>query len=249
MEEIHYDRRQRRPLWPWIIGAIALVLFFSLISNNREKDRDTLARTETESGSGEEGGRAQADEEGQLTGRADETEDLNSDDYVTRKTEENRTKLDKENERASSMRDADCIREFDRFVSTNSASKSEGINHDYTHDGLRYLSCSLSALVSQSGSRRLENKREQLLENASALRRDPESDKHPELIRESFDNSVDILESIQKDSHPELRSKIAELREACKDFDTDKSTLEQKDKVQDFFEQANQVIGEMTKDN
>lgn len=210
MAEIRVEKR-KKPLWPWILGLLAVVVAaFLLLNNNEVKEaEEDLATTVT----GNEGGQA--------AGMA-----------------ENETKASTE------VTGIACIDKFSSFVQENQASKKAGANHAYTHDGLKYLSCSLESLIEDNNlnDAGLEDKRKSLTEAAKKIQEEASSENHANEIKSAFKDAVAIMEELQETSYPDLKDKIAEVRNAAKDLEVNSTTLEQEDELDDFFKKASNAL-------
>lgn len=216
MAEIKVEKR-RKPAWPWIIGALAIILaaFLFLNRDNFEETENPVASTGTNQQEGVAGGKSDSDNEISTS--------------------------------ASEITGSDCIQKFSSFVQNNKAKAMEGVHHSYTHDGLKYLSCSLESLIDQNNVKNaeLDKKQSQLSQTAEAVQKNVDSDDHISKIKDAFKESVDILETIQEENYPELKDKVAEVRKAASSLETKTSTLEQKDELARFFEKASEVVTEM----
>lgn len=218
MAEIRVEKR-RKPLWPWIIGVLAIILVAFLLLNrdNIENNENSVASTGTVQKEGVSGGKS---------------DNEFSDNTVPS---------------AIKVTGTDCINKFSGFIQENKTKSMEGVDHAYTHDGLHYLSCSLESLIDQNNVQNAElaKKQNKLNQTAKDIRKDLNSENHSNMIKDAFKESVDIMETIQKESYPELKDNVAEVRKAANDLEAKPSALEQKEEIGQFFEKASKVVTEM----
>lgn len=139
------------------------------------------------------------------------------------------------------------VNEFIRFVEEDEASPEMGKDHEYTAQGIQRLSAALTALADETAPDDVDisQKKERMQQSAQRLQQDPESTQHANMIRSTFLEAADLMESIQQRSFPDQESKVEDVRSAAEEIDTDTPTLEQKDDVKDFFKNASEALQAM----
>jgi hypothetical protein len=82
---------------------------------------------------------------------------------------------------------------------------------------------------------------------ADQLQKDHTSTDHADLIREAFVLASDMIDSIEEQISPRLDSDVDEVRRAAEAIDPGKLTLQQKTKVEIFFDRAGSVLEVMAR--
>jgi hypothetical protein len=124
-----------------------------------------------------------------------------------------------------------------------------GLEHNYTSDGIRKLSAALNALAQNSaGDTEIDQKRTQFQANADRIQQDPQSLQHANTIRQTFVEASDLMATIKQRSYPNSNANVDDVREAAEDIDVSTATLEQKDKVKEFFDKAGDAVEQLAED-
>lgn len=140
------------------------------------------------------------------------------------------------------------VAEFVRFANEENANQAEmGLDHEYTSNGIMKLSGALNALADNAaGDVNIEQKRQKFRENADKVQQDPQSLQHANIIRETFISASDLIASIKEKSYAESDVDVEQLRSTAEEIDTNTPTLEQKDKVKEYFDKAGDAIEKMS---
>jgi hypothetical protein len=234
MAEIRVDNKEgnKSPIWPWILGALVLIGLIWGVSELLSRDDDRpLTRTETATDRGvayeaepDRVNAASAGYEAQgpigeyllFVDRNDESADLARTNVSERPAD-----------------DADRSAEM-------------GLEHEYTREGIRKLSAALNALATASPANAgLDQQRLAFQQRADQLGEDPQSQQHAAMIRETFTEAADLMASIKERSYPNSDANVEEVRNAAEGIDINTQTLNQKEKVREFFRRAGEAIQEM----
>jgi ABC-type nickel/cobalt efflux system permease component RcnA len=202
MAEINIERKER-PIWPWIIGILVLLLLIWLIW--RAASTDEIAP-------------------------ADETAVT---DTIPRDTVEDE-------------RTGDAVNQYMNFV--NQESPEMGREHDYTSNGIRRLADALEEIVQEqnlSGDIEINQKRQDLRNKADRIQQDATSTQHANTIRDAFTSATDLMQSIQEKNFPGLGQDVEQARQSAQAVDPGTQTLEQRDKIKQFFRDAGNVVEKM----
>ncbi len=124
-----------------------------------------------------------------------------------------------------------------------------GGNHQYTHDGLNNLVKAISAL-SMACNLTTDNaftaNKSKIIANATELQKDPKSNKHADLMRQSFTMAADMLKSVQEGCNQTASSTaVAQVAEAARKIDVNKTSNSQQQEIMAFFQKAQMAIDGM----
>ncbi|MGI8509078.1 MAG: hypothetical protein ACR2MQ_07110 [Gemmatimonadaceae bacterium] len=131
-----------------------------------------------------------------------------------------------------------AVGDFVRFVAVVDPNTDEGKQHAYAAGGLRRLADALASLGASGAP--LDNIRKQAdaLQNSS-----PSSAKHADMARSGFASAADAFNSL-KGKYPSLD--VVRVRTAADGMKTGPHLLEEKAKIQAFFETASTALQGMT---
>lgn len=143
------------------------------------------------------------------------------------------------------------INNFVTFVEEEEESPEMGLDHEYTSQGIEHLSMALADLADREAPDDVEvsQKKESMQQSASRIQQDPESLQHANIIKETFMEATALMETIQARSFPDSKSAVEEVRSAAEELDVETPTLEQEEKVKDFFRNASEALQSMTENN
>lgn len=138
-------------------------------------------------------------------------------------------------------------KDFVTFVDTSKASQDMGLHHEYTSTGIQQLSSALSYIVETKFADDVElGKRKDLMEKkANKIQKDPQSLQHANMIQDAFVAASNVMDRLQQKGYPDLKDKVSEAKQAAKEINVSKPTLEQKDNVKNFFEESSEVVEAM----
>lgn len=150
-----------------------------------------------------------------------------------------------------SERDAGPVNNFVSFVEEDEESPEMGLDHNYTSEGIERLSVALAALADENAPDDVEisQKKESMQQSADRIQQDPESLQHANIIKETFMEATSLMESIQQHSFPDRESEVEDVRSAAEELDVETPTLEQEEKVKDFFRNASDALQAMRETN
>lgn len=146
-----------------------------------------------------------------------------------------------------SERPSQPVNSFISFVEEGEESPEMGLHHNYTSEGIERLSLALAALADEEAPDDVEisQKKESMQQSADRIQQDPESLQHANIIKETFMEATALMESIQQHSFPDSESEVEDVRSAAEDLEVDTPTLEQEEKVKDFFRNASDALQAM----
>lgn len=143
------------------------------------------------------------------------------------------------------------VNSFITFVEEEEESPEMGLHHEYTSQGIERLSMALADLADREAPDDVEvtQKKESMQQSASRIQQDPQSLQHANIIKETFMEATALMETIQQKSFPDSESEVEEVRSAAEELDVETPTLEQEEKVKDFFRNASEALQSMTENN
>ncbi len=126
-----------------------------------------------------------------------------------------------------------------------------GLEHEYTHDALIMLTDAIESLANEVDYELGANLGE-VRDIANTITEEPLSEQHGNRITEAFRILTDALMGMQQAYYPTLSEDVANmdedvtrLEEIARNLNPDELTLEQKEIVKSYFNQAAQVLNEM----
>ncbi len=135
------------------------------------------------------------------------------------------------------------VNAFSDFLIMAKDSLGDGINSDYTKEGILHLSEALNALVKnkENISDDLRKKNYQLSKKAEDIAGEDEIDDMQE-IKEVFIAATEIIDSLTNSAAIEIKNEVAEIQSTANQLNEDKDLFSQDEIVMNFFDKANSVI-------
>lgn len=136
------------------------------------------------------------------------------------------------------------VEAFTNHVETQEVPQEMGPQHEYTSRGIMLLSDALSAVVDRDalGDIDLEARRDTLEQRAQRIQQAPQSPRHANAVRDAFTGAADVMESLQS-QYPEAN--VQQVRQAAQAIDPQTPLLEQRERVQTFFQRASDALETM----
>ena len=138
-----------------------------------------------------------------------------------------------------------AVTSYLQFVEDRSAADAS-TSHTYSADGFRHLAAALETVTSQadvaSGAREIRARADSLQQNSAATT-------HARQAREAALIAAGLLERIQDAGRPEAVERARQVNEAALAIKVDERLLDQTDRVQAFFRQTAQVLGDTRQRN
>lgn len=131
---------------------------------------------------------------------------------------------------------------FVSFIQEDTAQM--GIDHEFTNEALLRLTNATKAMADEVNVD-VERDLTVVRDNAKEITQEPFETTHANKIRNSTDKLSDALRTIQQAEFPDLGNKANNLRNASESIDPEVLTLEQREKVKAYFDQAADLLGSM----
>ena len=91
----------------------------------------------------------------------------------------------------------------------------------------------------------IDTELESAIEKAEAITNDPMDTNHADKIKKAYLSITDVIEKIQTEKFPQLSNEVEELRQAAHSIDPAVLTLDQKEKVNRYFDEAADALQKM----
>lgn len=121
-----------------------------------------------------------------------------------------------------------------------------GVDHEYTSTALLYLIDAVREKATDLGIDARDDI-QNLRENAKEIRENPQNTNHAGTIKEVGKEIANFMGDMQQKNFPNLEQEITQVEEAVDKIDPDTETLQQKDAVKTFFQEAEDVLQKMKK--
>ena len=216
MAEIKIEKKQ--PVWPWILlGLIILgVILYFLLADNNTDDMDDME---------------------------DDIESVDT-TYQTSQAGDRSTSTwpDDENKTPSPTANNESVNTYLSHVGNTSRM---GVEHEYTNNALLHLINAVD-YKAQEQNVNIQTDLTEIRNDARAITQNPQATNHAGHIRTTATKLAVAMEKIQKEKFPNLSQDITDVKTAAEGIDTSALTLDQKDKINLFFNEAADVLRKMS---
>ncbi len=216
MAEIKIEKK--KPVWPWILlGLIILgVILYFILADNGTEDMDDMDDDI---------------ERVDTTYQTTQTGDRGTSDWP-----------DDTNRTPSATANNESVNTYLSHVGNTSRM---GIEHEYTNNALLHLINAVD-YKAQEQNVNIQTDISEIRNDARAITQNPQATNHANHIRNAATKIANAMEKIQKEKFPNISQDITEVRNAAQDIETSTPTLEQKDKINTFFNEAADALRKMS---
>ncbi len=131
--------------------------------------------------------------------------------------------------------------EFVKFIGDKS---KMGLDHEYTSDAMvKLVNATIERAVVADVD--VSTELQSAIQKAEAITKDPMAGDHADKIKQAYLSITDLIAKVQEEKFPELSNEVKEMREAAQSIDPAVLTLEQKEKVNGYFDVAADVLQKM----
>jgi hypothetical protein len=125
------------------------------------------------------------------------------------------------------------------------------MNPDHSHvaTSIRNLAAALEALAARAGDADIEDETTIVRRQADTLWANVASSRHADFTRKTFVTLSGLMGAVQQKLAPELRDEVAQVRRAAEAIRPNEPLLDQRDRVQDFFERSASVVRQVSETN
>lgn len=139
---------------------------------------------------------------------------------------------------------------YSKWVNTDKGEVQDP--HTYTRNGLTSLVAAINALGmacnANTDATFMANKNK-IMQNNEKLGKNPSSNEHPDIMRESFILASDMLKSVQqKCNHTASNAAVMQVSDAARMIEVNKTSMAQADVIKNFFKKAQMAVDNMAND-
>jgi hypothetical protein len=178
---------------------------------------------------------------------ADDDDDL--DEVETEQVEE--TTWEEEDAETTTWEDQTDTTEWDTsggvegYLAYISDQEKMGIDHQYTNNALIELINAVQAKADEMNFD-ISADMESVRQEAQAIKSDPMALTHANTIKSAGTKLANVMEKMQMEEFPNLSSDVTEVKTAAQNIEGSTPTLDQKDQVKMFFDEAGDLLKKMS---
>ncbi|MHA6280730.1 hypothetical protein ACXYMT_11165 [Salinimicrobium sp. CAU 1759] len=216
MAEIKIEKK--KPIWPWIILVLViLAILYFLVFADDDGDIDDVETEQVEETAWEED---------------DET-----------------TTWDEQTDTTGWETDGDTLSATGQGVSGYLAyiadNNKMGIDHEYTNNAIIHLMNAVQAKANEMNYD-ISADMQSVRQDARQIEKDPMALTHADKIKAAGTKLANIMEKMQKKGYPNLSSDVNEVKTAAQNINSTTPTLEQKDQIKKYFDEAGDLLRKMS---
>lgn len=220
MAEIKIEKK--KPIWPWVILVLVIlaILYFLVFANDDDDMDDIDDMDDTE----------QVEEE---TVWEDE-------ESTTWEEETDTTEWDTAGDTLSTA--GTRVESYLIYISDNS---KMGVDHEYTNKALMELMHAVQAKADEVNYD-ISTDMDAVKQDVKAIEDNPTAPTHANSIKNAGTKLAGILQKMQQEKFPDLAKDVQEMKTAAGNIDGSVQTLEQKEQINKFFNEAADVLRKMS---
>jgi len=224
MAELHVQRKDRN-VWPWILAAVILVAVVFWFWQSRNDSP----------------GLAQANATDSTMAAAPQNADV-GEGYMAGTNEPGNMAGAAATGGAAGTLSGTAVVSFLQFVDARS-SRTAGLAHEYTSDGLRQLAAALNEIADRDsvGGIAVRPRISEIRDRANAMQQNPTSTEHALQTREAFVLASSLMAQMKMGS-ANGNGTLQSLQNAAMAIRPSVQLLEQKDVIEQFFAEAAKTI-------
>lgn len=140
-----------------------------------------------------------------------------------------------------------AVTDYLRFVDSRT-SRSAGLAHEYTADGLRQLASAMKEVATGDtvGGVALQPRIDAIRQRADAIQQNPDSRQHALQVREAFILTWSLMGQMNRGAGDNTAGNLDALKAASTAIEPSRPLLEQANQVEQFFEKAGEALRNMT---
>lgn len=122
------------------------------------------------------------------------------------------------------------------------------MNPDHSHaaTGIRNLAAAVAALAAPNASPNVEDELAIVRRQADTLWQNVASTRHADFVRKAFVSLGALMTTVQQERAPALDNELAEVRRAAEAVRANQPLLDQRTRVQEFFDRAATAVRRMS---
>lgn len=207
---------KKKPIWPWVILVLVILALLYFLVFAGDDD-DNDDMDDMETEQVEEG-----------TAWEEDSDTANWDDN--------------ESDWESDTLSTGAVSGYLAYVSDKS---KMGVDHEYTNNALIELMNAVQAKA-DSMNYDISADMQEVRQSAQAITKDPAAATHANTIKDAATKLANILQNMQEEKFPDLSQDVQEVKTAANNIKNDVQTLQQKDQINKFFDEAADVLRKMS---
>lgn len=176
---------------------------------------------------------------------ADDGDDDDMEEVTTEQVEEESTWDDESETSAWDSESETSGQGVQSYLSYVSDESKMGIDHEYTNNALIELMNAVQAKADDMNFD-ITADMQSVRQEAQAITEDPMATTHANTIKSAGSKLASILQKMQEQEFPNLNNDVEEVMTAANEIDGSVQTLNQKDQINKFFNEAADVLRKMS---
>lgn len=152
------------------------------------------------------------------------------------------TSWDNETEAMNSQSTGQGVAGYLAYISDN---EKMGVDHEYTNNAIIELMNAVQAKADEMNYD-ISADMQSVRQDAKAIQEDPTSLNHANTIKTIGTKLANVMEKMQKEKYPDLSNDVAEVKTAAQNINAATPTLDQKDQIKKYFDEAGDVLKKMS---
>jgi hypothetical protein len=130
------------------------------------------------------------------------------------------------------------------YLSFTDKSRDTGIDHEYTNEAITKLIQATREISSNTGVD-INKELAGAMRKAEAITNDPMDTNHADKIKQAYLSITEVFANLQRSKFPEMSNDVESLRSAAEAIDPAVLTLDQKEKVKAYLDEAGVILEKM----
>lgn len=135
-----------------------------------------------------------------------------------------------------------AVQSYLTYISDNNRM---GLDHEYTNNAIIELMNAVQAKADEMNYD-ISADMQSVREDAQVIQQDPMALNHADRIKSAGMKLANIIENMQKEGFPNLSNDVNEVKTAVQNINETTPTLEQRDQIKMFFDEAGDVLSKMS---
>jgi valyl-tRNA synthetase len=130
------------------------------------------------------------------------------------------------------------------YLSFTDKSRDIGIDHEYTNEAITKLIQATREVSSNTGVD-INKELAAAMQKAEAITDDPMDTNHADKIKQAYLSITEVFANLQRSKFPDMSNDVESLRSAAEAIDPAVLTLDQKEKVKAYLDEAGAILEKM----
>lgn len=120
-----------------------------------------------------------------------------------------------------------------------------GVDHEYTNNAIIQLINAVQAKADEMNYD-ISADMQAVRQDAQEIQRDPTATTHANKIKDAGTKLANVIEKMQMENYPNLSTDAQEVKTAAENINPSTETLQQRDQIKKFFDEAGDVLRKMS---